>query len=77
MEAYRGTKPVKNNLFYVKKIFGIPFTLYMQKCEKNDVVNIFTYRTEWVNANLAWSDLTQHSLKLDFRKHLRVVKSQT
>jgi len=48
MKAYRGTKPVKNNLFYVKKIFGIPFTLYIQKCEKNEVVNIFTYRTEWV-----------------------------
>ena len=34
------------------KIFGIPFTLYIQKFEKNEVVNIFTYRPEWVNISL-------------------------
>ena len=50
MKAYRGTKPVKNNFFLILclKIFGIAFTLYIQKFEKNEVVNIFTYGPEWV-----------------------------
>ena len=32
--------------------YPCPFTLYIRKFEKNEVVNIFTFRPKWVKCNI-------------------------